>query len=85
MIDYSDISGCYILRPWSFQIWELVQQFIDEEIKKLGVKNSYFPLLVPKRHLEKEKDHVEGFAAEVAWVTHSGTTKLEEPVASMLI
>ncbi len=81
MIEYYDISGCYILRPWAYQIWEYVQEFIDTEIKKLGVKNSYFPMFVPRKYLEKEKDHVEGFAAEVAWVTHSGSTKLEEPIA----
>lgn len=81
LIDYYDISGCYILRPWAYEIWELITAFLDGEFKKLGVKNASFPLLVPKRNLEKEEDHIEGFAAEVAWVTHSGSTKLEEPVA----
>lgn len=81
MIDYSDISGCYILRPWSFFIWEVIQQFFDEEIKKLGVKNSYFPLFVSERALNTEKDHVEGFAPEVAWVTKSGEADLAEKIA----
>lgn len=81
LIEYYDISGCYILRPWAFQIWEEIQKFMDSEFKKLGVKNSYFPMFVPKKHLETEKDHVEGFAAEVAWVTHSGSTKLDDPIA----
>jgi len=81
LIDYYDISGCYILRPWSYEIWEHVKEFLDTEFKKLGVKNCYFPMFVPKKNLEKEKDHVEGFSAEVAWVTHSGSTKLEEPIA----
>jgi len=81
LIDYYDVSGCYILRPTAYQLWESIQQFLDAEFKKLGVKNCYFPMFVPKKNLEKEEDHVEGFAAEVAWVTHSGSTKLEEPIA----
>lgn len=81
MIDYSDVSGCYILRPWSYHIWEEIQSWFDGEIKKLGVKNAYFPLFVPKSALEKEKDHVEGFAPEVAWVTKSGEKDLPEPIA----
>ena len=81
MIDYSDISGCYILRPWSYFIWEQIQGWFDTEIKKRGVKNTYFPLFVPKSALEKEKDHVAGFAPEVAWVTKSGEKELPEPIA----
>ncbi|KAJ1412016.1 hypothetical protein B484DRAFT_455472 [Ochromonadaceae sp. CCMP2298] len=81
MIDYSDISGCYILRPWSFFIWETIQRWFDDEIKKLGVQNAYFPLFVSERALNTEKDHLEGFAPEVAWVTRSGTTELAEPIA----
>eukprot|EP00823_Brevimastigomonas_motovehiculus_P005731 TRINITY_DN4273_c0_g1_i1.p1 TRINITY_DN4273_c0_g1~~TRINITY_DN4273_c0_g1_i1.p1 ORF type:complete len:755 (-),score=273.91 TRINITY_DN4273_c0_g1_i1:166-2430(-) len=81
MIEYYDVSGCYILRPWAYRIWELIQQFFDTEIKKLGVENSYFPLFVSKRALTAEEDHVAGFAPEVAWVTRSGKTELEEPLA----
>jgi prolyl-tRNA synthetase len=81
MIDYSDISGCYVLRPWSFFIWETIQQYFDAEIKKLGVKNAYFPLFVSERALMTEKDHIEGFAPEVAWVTKSGKNDLPEPIA----
>eukprot|EP00941_MAST-03F_sp_MAST-3F-sp1_P002256 g2256.t1 len=81
MISYYDISGCYILRPWSFEMWEQIRNFFDGEIKKLGVRNSYFPVFVKKCHLEAEKDHVEGFAAEVAWVTKSGASDLAEPIA----
>lgn len=81
MIDYSDISGCYILRPWSYFMWETIQRWFDDEIKKLGVQNAYFPLFVSERALNTEKDHVEGFAPEVAWVTKSGTTDLAEPIA----
>jgi prolyl-tRNA synthetase len=81
MIDYSDISGCYILRPWSYFIWETIQKWFDEQIKELGVSNTYFPLFVSERALNTEKDHVEGFAPEVAWVTKSGTSDLSEPIA----
>jgi len=81
MIEYYDVSGCYILRPWSFSIWEQIQHFFDTEIKKLGVQNAYFPLFVSERALNAEKDHVEGFAPEVAWVTRSGKSALKEPIA----
>lgn len=81
MIEYYDISGCYILRPWSFAIWEGIQGFFDKEIKALGVQNAYFPLFVAKSALEAEKEHVEGFSPEVAWVTRSGDTELPEPIA----
>lgn len=81
MIDYSDISGCYILRPWSYFIWESIQKFMDERIKALGVQNTYFPLFVSEKALCTEKDHIEGFAAEVAWVTKSGQSELAEPIA----
>eukprot|EP00569_Conticribra_weissflogii_P006704 CAMPEP_0171342016 /NCGR_PEP_ID=MMETSP0878-20121228/12861_1 /TAXON_ID=67004 /ORGANISM="Thalassiosira weissflogii, Strain CCMP1336" /LENGTH=744 /DNA_ID=CAMNT_0011844537 /DNA_START=55 /DNA_END=2289 /DNA_ORIENTATION=+ len=81
MISYYDISGCYILRPWSYKIWELIQDWFNVQIKKLGVENSYFPMFVSKDRLEKEKDHVEGFAPEVAWVTHSGDGELAAPIA----
>ncbi|RDY14496.1 Proline--tRNA ligase, cytoplasmic, partial [Mucuna pruriens] len=81
MIEYYDISGCYILRPWSMAIWEIMQEFFDPEIKKMKIKNCYFPLFVSPGVLQKEKDHVEGFAPEVAWVTKSGESELEIPIA----
>jgi len=81
MISYYDISGCYILRPWSYKIWDLMQQWFNKKILKLGVENSYFPLFVSQDRLEKEKDHVEGFAPEVAWVTKSGDGELAKPIA----
>jgi len=81
MISYYDISGCYILRPWSYKIWELIQEWFNKEIRKLDVENSYFPMFVSKDRLEKEKDHVEGFAPEVAWVTKSGDGDLAAPIA----
>lgn len=81
MISYYDISGCYILRPWSYKIWELIQFWFNDKIEELGVENAYFPLFVSKDRLEIEKDHVEGFAPEVAWVTKSGDGDLAKPIA----
>ncbi|KAF8822927.1 prolyl-tRna synthetase (ProRS) [Cardiosporidium cionae] len=81
MIEYYDISGCYIIRPWAFFIWEIVQRFFDDEIKKLGVENACFPMFVTKAKLEAEKQHVDGFSPEVAWVTRYGESDLSEPVA----
>lgn len=81
MIEFYDVSGCYILRPWSFAIWDAIHAYFDTEIKKLGVQNAYFPLFVTKERLTTEEKHIEGFAAEVAWVTRSGETELEEPIA----
>ncbi|KAM4602394.1 bifunctional glutamate/proline--tRNA ligase isoform 2-T2 [Polymixia lowei] len=81
MIEYYDVSGCYVLRPWSFAIWEAIKEFFDREIKKLGVENCYFPMFVSQAALEKEKSHIEDFAPEVAWVTRSGKTELAEPIA----
>eukprot|EP00918_Siedleckia_nematoides_P037718 GHVU01081799.1.p1 GENE.GHVU01081799.1~~GHVU01081799.1.p1 ORF type:complete len:708 (+),score=189.62 GHVU01081799.1:223-2346(+) len=81
MIEYYDISGCYIFRPASYFIWEQIRDWFDAEIKKLGVKNAYFPLFVSKANLETEKAHVEGFSPEVAWVTKSGDSDLDQPIA----
>ncbi|KAL5008454.1 hypothetical protein ScPMuIL_014035 [Solemya velum] len=81
MIEYYDVSGCYILRPWAYSIWEVIKDFFDTEIKKLGVENSYFPMFVSHAALEKEKTHIEDFAPEVAWVTKSGKSELAEPIA----
>src|SRR3989338_5002218 len=67
MIDYSPVSGCMILRPDSYAIWEIVKNFIDERIKQKGVKNAYFPLFIPESLLNIEKSHVKGFNPEVAW------------------
>ncbi|XP_027035857.1 bifunctional glutamate/proline--tRNA ligase-like [Pocillopora damicornis] len=81
MIEYYDVSGCYILRPWSYAIWERIRDFFDSEIKKLGVENVYFPMFVSQSALEKEKTHIADFAPEVAWVTKSGQSELAEPIA----
>ena len=81
MLEYYDVSGCYILKPWSYTIWERVQRWFDDEIKKLGVENASFPLFVSNKVLQREKDHIEGFAPEVAWVTKAGKNDLDEPIA----
>ncbi|KAH0558106.1 bifunctional glutamate/proline--tRNA ligase isoform X1 [Cotesia glomerata] len=81
MIEYYDVSGCYILRPWSYSIWDKIKDFFDSEIKKLGVQNCYFPIFVSKAVLEREKTHIADFAPEVAWVTKSGDSELAEPIA----
>lgn len=81
MIEFYDVSGCYILRPWSFSMWEMIQAFFDKEIKKMGVQNAYFPLFVTHKRLAAEEDHIEGFAAEVAWITKYGNSEMSEPIA----
>ncbi|KAF9892542.1 hypothetical protein FE257_001651 [Aspergillus nanangensis] len=81
MLDYYDVSGCFILKPASYSIWEEIQQWFNTRIKKMGVKNCSFPLFVSEDVLQREKDHIEGFAAEVAWVTHAGSTPLEKKIA----
>jgi prolyl-tRNA synthetase len=81
MIEYYEISGCYILRPLAYFVWESIQGFLDPRFKKNGVSNCYFPMFVSEAALSKEKEHVEGFAPEVAWVTKSGKSDLQEPIA----
>ncbi len=81
LIEYSDVSGCYIIRPRAYFIWEQIQKFLDKKFKESGVKNSYFPLFIPESLLKKESEHVEGFSPEVAWVTETGETKLNERLA----
>lgn len=71
MIDYYDISGCYILRPGSWEIWEIMHEWFNKQIKKMGVRNCSFPLFVTEEMLCKEQNHIGGFSAEVAWVTQS--------------
>ncbi|KAK8947116.1 hypothetical protein KSP39_PZI006746 [Platanthera zijinensis] len=81
LIEYYDISGCYNLRPQAMAIWETMWDFFDAEIKKMKIKNAYFPMFITEDVLQKEKDHVEGFAPEVAWVTKLGQNDLEVPIA----
>ncbi|KAI0340350.1 prolyl-tRNA synthetase [Trametopsis cervina] len=81
MIDYYSVSGCYILKPWSYSIWEIIQDWFNVHIREMGVQNAYFPMFVSQKVLEREKDHIEGFSPEVAWVTRAGSSDLEEPIA----
>lgn len=78
LADYTDTKGCIAIKPYGYAIWENIQKYTDEKFKETGVKNVYFPILIPESLLQKEKDHVEGFAPEVAWVTEAGEKKLDE-------
>ena len=78
LIDYSSIKGMFIYRPYGYAIWENIQRLMDIEFKKTGAENVYMPMLITESLLQKEKDHVEGFAPECAWVTMGGSDKLEE-------
>ena len=78
LIDYSSVKGCMIIRPYGYAIWENIQKNLDTRFKESGHENVYMPLFIPESLLQKEKDHVEGFAPEVAWVTHGGSEPLTE-------
>ncbi|MBP3830889.1 MAG: proline--tRNA ligase [Clostridia bacterium] len=78
LADYSATKGCIVIRPYGYEIWERIQEYTDKKFKETGVKNTSFPILIPESLLQKEKDHVEGFAPEVAWVTNAGGQDLEE-------
>ena len=78
LIDYTSVKGCMVIKPAGYAIWELIQKQLDERFKATGVENVYLPMFIPESLLQKEKDHVEGFAPEVAWVTHGGLQPLQE-------
>jgi prolyl-tRNA synthetase len=78
LADYSPVKGCMVIRPYGYAIWELIQQALDKRIKATGHVNAYFPLFIPESLLTKEAEHVEGFAPQVAYVTHGGGEELEE-------
>jgi len=78
LADYSTVKGCMIIRPYGYAIWENIQKTLDKMFKDTGHENVYMPMLIPESLLQIEKDHVEGFAPEVAWVTHGGSEKLTE-------
>jgi prolyl-tRNA synthetase len=80
LADYSPVKGCMVIRPYGYAIWELIQQALDRRFKATGHVNAYFPLFIPESLLRKEADHVEGFAPQVAYVTHGGGEELEEPL-----
>jgi prolyl-tRNA synthetase len=81
LADYSPVKGSMVIRPWGYAIWERMQRALDDMFKATGHQNAYFPLLIPMSFLEREAKHIEGFAPEVAVVTHAGGKKLEEPLA----
>jgi len=81
LVDYSSVKGCMILRPYGYALWENIQKELDFQFKQTDHENVYMPLFIPKSLLQKEADHVEGFAPEVAWVTHGGHDELAEPLA----
>ena len=78
LVDYAPVKGFMVIRPYGYAIWENIQSILDKKFKETGHKNAYFPVLIPESLLNKEKEHVEGFAPEVAWVTHGGENKLQE-------
>ncbi len=78
LVEYASVKGCMIVRPYGYAIWELIQKELDRRFKETGHENVYMPMFIPESLLQKEKEHVEGFAPEVAWVTHGGSEKLAE-------
>ncbi|KKM71076.1 hypothetical protein LCGC14_1434300 [marine sediment metagenome] len=81
LADYAPVKGMMVIRPYGYAVWERIQRLVDERIKKTGHSNAYFPLLIPESFLQKEAEHLEGFAPEVAWVTYGGKEELEERLA----
>ncbi|KGN00904.1 proline--tRNA ligase [Clostridium novyi A str. 4570] len=78
LVDYASVKGCMIIRPYGYAIWENIQKYLDTKFKETGHENVYMPMFIPESLLQKEKDHVEGFAPEVAWVTQGGNDTLAE-------
>ena len=78
LMDYSSVKGCMVIEPYGYAIWENIQKDLDARFKKVGVQNVYMPMFIPESLLQREKDHVDGFAPEVAWVTQGGEEKLSE-------
>src|SRR5271154_4641727 len=80
LVDRGPVRGTMVIRPYGYRIWELLQAALDGRIKDAGHENAYFPLLIPESYLKREAEHVEGFAPELAVVTHAGGKELEEPL-----
>ncbi len=80
LVDYGPVKGTMVIRPYGYAIWEIIQEELNKRFKATGHKNAYFPMFIPMSYLEKEKEHVEGFAPEVAVVTHAGGEELAEPL-----
>ncbi len=81
LADYGPVRGSMIIRPYGYALWENIQKLLDARFKEVDVENAYFPLLIPKSFFEREAEHIEGFAPELAWVTRGGGEELEEPLA----
>lgn len=81
LADYGPVRGTMIIRPYGYALWENIQKLLDARFKEVDVENAYFPLLIPKSFFEREAEHIEGFAPELAWVTRGGGEELEEPLA----
>ncbi len=81
LADYAPIRGCMVIRPYGFAIWEKIRDFLDQKFKKSGHKNAYFPIFIPETFLKREKEHIQGFAPQCAWVTRGGDEELEEELA----
>ena len=80
LAEYSGIKGCMVVRPYGCALWENIHNVLDARFKELGHENVMMPMFIPESLLNKEKDHVEGFAPEVAWVTKGGSEELQEPI-----
>jgi prolyl-tRNA synthetase len=85
LADYSPVRGCMVIRPPGYGIWERMQRALDDKFKETGHENAYFPLFIPQSYLQREAEHVEGFAPECAVVTHGGGKELEEPLLETII
>lgn len=77
LLSYYAVSGCYIMLPYGYKMWEEIQNYLDKELKLIGVENVYFPLLIPENYLNKESSHIEGFTPEVIWVSKTGTEEAD--------
>lgn len=80
LAEHAPVKGCMVIKPYGYAIWELTQKILDEKFKQSGVENAYFPLFIPEKFLQREAEHVEGFAPEIAVVTHAGGKQLDEPL-----
>ena len=80
LADYSPVRGCMVIRPYAYSIWEYIQRWLDDRLKETGHQNAYFPLFIPLSFIQREKEHVEGFAPQLAIVTHGGGEELAEPL-----
>lgn len=85
LLDYYAVSGCYIMLPFSYEMWEKIQSYLNEKLKKMKVKNVYFPLLIPETYLNKESSHIEGFTPEVIWVSKNGLEQVNKDEIKLCI